>query len=166
MKFDRARSYAGGDRGQRSGPAQTALHRYHPNHVRHRSRKSSHSGFDESGKYLAEWPNLAFPNSILITAGQEVWVSDGTDGYSPSALSTHTRLLKYSVNGRLLSWWGAYGTEPGTFWENHSISADAQGNFYVADSYTGRTQKFRPKPGADRSKLVAAPLPLMSKAER
>jgi len=119
--------------------------------------------FDENGKFLAQWPNLAFPNAILITADQEAWVADGIDGYPPSALTTHTRLLKYNLNGRLLAWWGAYGTQPGTFWENHSISADPEGNFYVADSYTGRTQKFRPRPGADRSKLVAAPLALMKK---
>jgi NHL repeat-containing protein len=171
VKFDKTGKYLaawgskGSGPGQLSGPHSIATdanrHVYVADRGNHRIQV-----FNENGKYLAEWPNLAFPNSILITAGQEVWVADGTDGYSPSALTTHTRLLKYSVNGRLLSWWGAYGTEPGTFWENHSISADPQGNFYVADSYTGRTQKFRPKPGADRSKLVAAPLPLMGKASQ
>jgi hypothetical protein len=33
-----------------------------------------------------------------------------------------------------------------------------------ADSFGGRTQKFRPKPNADRSKLIGAPVPLMPKA--
>ena len=35
------------------------------------------------------------------------------------------------------------------------------GNLYAAETFGGRTQKFRPKPGADRSKLIGAPPPLM-----
>ena len=31
---------------------------------------------------------------------------------------------------------------------------DGEGNLYVAEVFNGRVQKFRPKPGADRSQLV------------
>jgi hypothetical protein len=171
VKFDRSGKYLGewgfkgSGPGMLSGPHSIATDRNRHVYVADRGNHRIEV-FDENGKFLSEWPNIVFPNSILITADQDVWVADGTDGYSPSALTTHTRILKYSASGRLLGWWGAYGTEPGTFWENHSISVDPQGNFYVADSYTGRTQKFHPKPGADRSKLVGAPLPLMSKTSR
>jgi hypothetical protein len=41
---------------------------------------------------------------------------------------------------------------------------DSDGNFYGGDSLGGRVQKFRPRPGADRSKLTGAPAPLMPKA--
>ena len=151
----------GSDPGQFNGPHAVATDRNRRVYVADRGNHRIQV-FDENGKFLAQWRDIVFPNSILITADQEVWVADGTDGYSPSALTTHTRLLKYSPGGKLLAWWGAYGSEPGTFWEDHSIASDPEGNFYVADSYSGRTQKFRPKPGADRSRLVGAPMPLMS----
>jgi hypothetical protein len=46
----------------------------------------------------------------------------------------------------------------------HQFSVDSEGNLYTADSWGGRTQKFRPSPGANRSKLIGAPIPLMPKA--
>jgi len=57
-----------------------------------------------------------------------------------------------------------YGTNPGTFWEMHQFSVDSDGNLYAADSFGGRTQKFTPRAGADRSKLVGAPVPLAAKS--
>jgi len=171
VKFDKSGKYIsewgskGSGPGQLRGPHAIATDRSRRVYVADRGNHRIQV-FDENGKFLAQWPDIVFPNAILITADQEVWVADGTDGYSPSALTTQTRMLKYSLSGKLLYWWGAYGSDPGTFWENHSISADPEGNFYVADSYAGRTQKFRPKAGADRSKLVGAPLPLMSKLTR
>jgi hypothetical protein len=36
----------------------------------------------------------------------------------------------------------------------HQFSIDSDGNLYAADSFGGRTQKFRLRPGADRSKAV------------
>jgi DNA-binding beta-propeller fold protein YncE len=107
--------------------------------------------FDENGKHLDTWPNLRFPDHVLITPDQQVWVSDGTTG----------KLLKYDVNGTLLYSWGVNGRFPGAHWEFHQFSVDSDGTLYTADSYAGRVQKFRPKPGADRSQLVA-PVPLMS----
>ncbi len=159
-KFLMAWGKKGSDRGEFNGVHAVATDRIGHVYVADRGNHRIQV-FDEQGKFLAQWPNIMFPNSILITADQDVWVSDGINGYTPSAITTHTRLLKYSPSGELLAWWGAYGSEPGAFWEDHSISSDPEGNFYVADSYNGRTQKFRPKPGADRSKLVGAPQPLM-----
>ena len=34
---------------------------------------------------------------------------------------------------------------------------DTDGNVYVAEVFSGRAQKFTPKPGADRSKLITPP---------
>ena len=39
--------------------------------------------------------------------------------------------------------------------ELHGFTVDSEGNLYTADSYSGRAQKFTPKAGADRSRLVA-----------
>lgn len=101
--------------------------------------------FDQDGKHLDTWPNLRFPNHVVAT-DDGVFVSDGTNA----------RLLKYDANGKLLSFWGTYGTYPGAFWELHQFSVDTEGNLYTADSFGGRTQKFRPRAGTDRSLLVPA----------
>lgn len=102
--------------------------------------------FDARGTHLDTWPNLRFPNHVVAAPDGTVWVSDGTNA----------RLLHYDANGKLLYFWGTYGVYPGAFWELHQFSVDTQGNLYTADSFGGRSQKFRPKAGADASRLVPA----------
>ena len=81
---------------------------------------------------------------------QHLWVSDGVTN----------KILKYSLDGKLLSAWGTYGQFPGGLWGGHQISVDADGNLYVAEVFNGRAQKLRPKRGADPKALVGRPLPL------
>jgi DNA-binding beta-propeller fold protein YncE len=106
--------------------------------------------FDANGTHLDTWPNLRFPNHVVAAPDGTVWVSDGTNA----------RLLHYDANGKLLDFWGTYGTYPGAFWELHQFSVDSEGNLYTADSFGGRTQKFRPRPGADPRRLVPATVAL------
>lgn len=107
--------------------------------------------FDENGKYLDEWRNLRMPMHLLITEDQHVWVVDG---------ATH-KILKYDLNGRVLYAWGTYGQFAGGLWGGHQMSVDQEGNLYVAEVFNGRVQKFRPKPGAERAKLIGRPLGLV-----
>jgi streptogramin lyase len=107
--------------------------------------------FDSDGKLLDVWPDIRFPNSIVVAPDGNVWVADGDNA----------RLLKYDPHGTLLYWWGTYGHFPGAFWELHQFSVDSEGNFYAADSFEGRVQKFTPRPGADRNRLVPPPMSLM-----
>jgi hypothetical protein len=100
--------------------------------------------FDDQGTLLDIWPNLRQPNDILISKDQHVWIADGTNA----------KVLEYDQAGKLLSSWGTYGTFPGQFWEIHQLSVDSEGNLFGADSFGGRTQKFRPKPNAARSQLI------------
>jgi hypothetical protein len=79
--------------------------------------------------------HAALGTKITLRHQQQVWISDGTNA----------RILKYDRNGRLLYWWGVYGTSPGTFWEMLQFSVDTDGNLYAADSFGGRTQTLRPK---------------------
>ncbi len=109
--------------------------------------------FDQNGQHLDTWPDLRFPDHLFVTRDQHVWVSDGTTG----------KLLKYDSAGKLQYSWGVNGTFPGAHWEFHSFSVDTEGNLYTADSYLGRAQKFRPKRGADPSRLVEPPTPLISR---
>lgn len=110
--------------------------------------------FDENGKFLDQWPDIRSPYHIFMSADQHLWVADGITN----------KFLKYDLNGKLLYSWGTYGTFPGAFWGVHQFSVDPEGNLYAAETFGGRTQKFRPKPGADPSKLVGVPVSLMPKS--
>jgi DNA-binding beta-propeller fold protein YncE len=54
--------------------------------------------------------------------------------------------------------WGGPGGQPGQFNGPHSITVDQEGNLYLAEVFNGRVQKFRPKAGADKAKLVGQEL--------
>jgi hypothetical protein len=110
--------------------------------------------FDENGKFLELWslddPGgfAARPYTHLITTDQHIWVGEGGTN----------RILKYDLDGRYLYGWGAPGSEPGLFNGPHAITVDQDGNFYVAEVFGGRVQKFRPKPNADPAKMVGQEL--------
>jgi len=106
--------------------------------------------FDANGKHLATWPNLNFPNHIVITANQEVWVADNQP----------VRIVKFDTAGNRLYSWDADGRGPGQFAELHEFGIDDKGNWYGADNILGRSQKFTPKRKADRSQLMSKPVPL------
>jgi hypothetical protein len=66
---------------------------------------------------------------------------------------TH-RIVKYDLKGNYLYGWGGPGGQPGQFNGPHQLSVDQEGNFYAAEVFNGRVQKFRPKPGADKAKIA------------
>jgi hypothetical protein len=106
--------------------------------------------FDENGKFLDIWKTgvRSSPYFHLITADQFLWISDGGTN----------RILKYDLNGNYLYGWGAPGGLAGQFLGPHQITVDQEGNLYVAEVFNGRVQKFRPKPGADKTKMVGQEL--------
>jgi DNA-binding beta-propeller fold protein YncE len=108
--------------------------------------------FDENGKYLSEWDHVRMPFHILMTADQHLWVVDGATN----------KFLKYDLDGKLLYSWGTYGSFPGAFWGIHQFSVDSDGNLYGAETYGGRTQKFRPKKDADPATLIGSPVKIPS----
>jgi sugar lactone lactonase YvrE len=108
--------------------------------------------FDENGKYLSEWDHIRSPFFIMMTADQHLWVADGVTN----------KFLKYDLNGKLLYSWGTYGSFPGAFWGVHQFSVDSDGNLYAAETYGGRTQKFRPKKDADPATLIGQPVKMAS----
>ncbi len=99
--------------------------------------------FDVNGKFLEEWPGIA-PHSMLMSADEHVWAVD----------SLTDRIVKFDLSGHVEFSFGQFGTRPGYTWAMHQISADSDSNLYLAEVFGGRTQKYRPKPGADPTKLV------------
>ena len=106
--------------------------------------------FGPNGSHLATWPELNFPNYILITENQDVWVSDNQP----------VRIIKFDTDGNRLFSWDAHGNAPGEFGELHEFGVDVNGNWYGADNVLGRSQKFVPKRGADSAQLLQLPVPL------
>jgi hypothetical protein len=106
--------------------------------------------FDENGKFLDMWTTgvRSQPYAHLITTDQFLWQSDGGTN----------RIVKYDLTGKYLYGWGGPGGLPGQFGGPHSITTDQDGNLYLAEVFNGRVQKFRPKPNADRAKLVGQEL--------
>jgi peptidylamidoglycolate lyase len=104
--------------------------------------------FDENGAYLDQWPNILSPYFLFMAADQHLWVSDGVTN----------KILKYDLDGKLLSSWGTFGSFPGGLWGGHEISVDQDGNLYVAEVFNGRAQKFRPREGVDPARLVGQPV--------
>ncbi|MBM3776747.1 MAG: hypothetical protein FJW23_00720 [Acidimicrobiia bacterium] len=100
--------------------------------------------FSESGELLDLWPNVPFPMDIAVTADGHVWVVDGQVN----------KFLKFNKQGELLYAWGTFGTSPGRVWGTHRISVDSEGNFYTADVWGGRAQKFVPRADANPDLLV------------
>ena len=119
--------------------------------------------FDPNGKHLATWPNIRFPNHVLVTEpypgdtstnGEEVvWVADNQT----------TDVMKFDTRGNQLYSWHASGAVPGGFGELHQFSLDSKGNVYTGDNIIGRPQKLSPKAGANPQHLIGQPKKLMPK---
>jgi peptidylamidoglycolate lyase len=161
VKFDKNGKYLatwgtkGKDPGQFSTPHSIAVGR--DRHVYVADRGNSRiQVFDENGKFLDQWPNIRSPYHIMMSADQHLWIADGVTD----------KFLEYDLNGKLLYSWGTHGFFPGAFWAVHQFSVDPEGNLYAAETFGGRTQKFHPKAGADKSKLIGAPDPLMAKSSQ
>ncbi len=106
--------------------------------------------FDKDGKHLATWPELNFPNHILITENQDVWVIDNQP----------VRMVKFDTDGNRLYSWDMHGRGPGEFEELHEFSIDEDGNWYGADNVLGRSLKFTPGANADSDKLMEPSMPM------
>ncbi len=71
---------------------------------------------------------------LVIAKNGDIFIADGE--------STNTRIVKYSKDGKFVTWWGGLGTEPGKFDEPHSIAIDEKGRLYVGDRRNKRVQVF------------------------
>jgi hypothetical protein len=106
--------------------------------------------FDENGKFLDQWylGRKASVYCIYMTADQHLWLAD----------SINWKMLKYDLNGRMMSSWGTQGDWPGALWGVHQFNVDQEGNLYVAEVDNGRVQRFRPRHNADPAQLVGQPV--------
>lgn len=100
--------------------------------------------FDENGKFLDVWEHTHGPTRMVVTQDQSLWL----------ASADIDRISKFDLNGKLLTYWGTHGENPGATDNPHSYAVDQNGTLYVADTWNNRVQKFVPKDGADKSRLI------------
>ncbi len=85
------------------------------------------------------------------------WDSHGntyiSDGY------INSRVAKVAPDGRWLTSWGSFGTEPGQFNTLHSIAIDASDHVYVADRGNRRIQVFDTEGRFQRIITIDVPSP-------
>jgi 6-bladed beta-propeller len=125
--------------------------------------------FDENGKYLDEWDGFTEPMQVLITqpeadGKQYAWVLDGAA----------SRFSKYDLDGNLLDYWGTdadpdlVGPNGGAYYRKlvpgglawpHAFYVDPQGNLYVNNGRLWRVDKYTPRKGAPKDRLMVPFMP-------
>lgn len=108
--------------------------------------------FTEDYEFVEEWPDIYDPVAIFIDENDAVWVLD----------ATLNRLLRYSLEGELLDYFGAYAKvsslgRPG--WTGgmslpHQMDIDADGNLYVAQFSGPWLDKYVPRADADPTRRI------------
>ena len=84
---------------------------------------------------------LTQPNSIVMAANGDIFISEGHGGQTPGAPpDTVSRISKFTKDGVFVKSFGTLGTGPGQFRLPHDITLDAQGRLFVADRGNHRIQ--------------------------
>jgi peptidylamidoglycolate lyase len=110
--------------------------------------------FDEKGTFIEEWPNIRSATRLVVTNDNALWLA---------AAAGYNRFAKFDLNGKLMTYWGMTGSAPGLMDNPHQFATDDAGNLFIADAWNNRLQKFVPKPGADKSRLMAPEFKLPAK---
>ncbi|HEV8379196.1 MAG TPA: peptidyl-alpha-hydroxyglycine alpha-amidating lyase family protein, partial [Tepidisphaeraceae bacterium] len=87
--------------------------------------------FDQSGKFIRSFGGFA-PFGLFITPDDTLFVADGR---------AH-KVMKMTLEGKILDTIGKMGPEPGHFFLPHGITVDKDGAIYVTEINGKRVQKF------------------------
>jgi hypothetical protein len=97
-------------------------------------------------EFVDAFPGFSLPLDLIVNE-DSLWVTD----LNP------LRFTKLNFTGEHLYTWMVPKDLPDGYLEVHTISVDSRGNLYGGDNQYGRTQKFVPKPGADKALLIGTP---------
>ena len=87
--------------------------------------------FDQNGKFIRTFGGFA-PFGLFITADDSLFVADGR---------AH-KVMKMTLEGKILETIGKMGPEPGHFFLPHGITVDKDGAIYVTEINGKRVQRF------------------------
>jgi DNA-binding beta-propeller fold protein YncE len=91
--------------------------------------------FDQNGGFIREFGGFA-PFGLFITTGDTLFVADGRAN----------KVLKMSLEGKVICTWGETGSGPSQFRMPHGITVARDGAVYVTEIDGKRVQKFVPDP--------------------
>jgi NHL repeat-containing protein len=114
-----------------------------------RAAASTYSGLlptPQKFDFVDAFTGFSLPLDIIVN-DDCIWVTD----LSP------LRFNKLDFKGNHLCTWMVPRELPDGYLEVHTFSVDSKGNLYGGDNQYGRTQKFVPKPDADRTLLIREP---------
>ncbi len=90
--------------------------------------------FDQNGKFIRQFGGFA-PYGLEITKDDYLFVADGRAN----------KVMKITLEGKVLAQWGTLGSEPGNFNMPHGITVANDGTVYVTEIRGKRVQKFVPR---------------------
>jgi sugar lactone lactonase YvrE len=90
------------------------------------------------------------PSDLVFAPNGEIFISDGE--------STNARVVKYSKDGKFITFWGVKGSGPGQLEVPHSIAMDSKGRVYVANRSNKRIEVFD-QAGTYLSQITSAGTP-------
>lgn len=89
--------------------------------------------FDQQGKFLAKWSGFGSPWGLAYSDKEKaVYMCDGKNN----------RVVKVSLDGKVLGTLGTFGKGPGRFDFAHHMAIDSEGSLYVVEIKNWRVQKF------------------------
>jgi DNA-binding beta-propeller fold protein YncE len=90
--------------------------------------------FDKSGKFLGKWTDLGAPWGLAFSRKENcLYMCDGLNN----------RIVKLSLDGKILGTLGSYGKTPGKLDFVHHLAVDSTGAIYAAEIKNWRVQKFK-----------------------
>ena len=90
--------------------------------------------FDANGKFLTQWNHVGSPWGLDLQSDQTLFLADGHND----------RILKVTLEGKVLGAFGENGRLPGELNFVHHLGLDAAGNIFASEIKNQRVQKFSP----------------------
>lgn len=75
------------------------------------------------------------PSDVAVAANGDIFVSDGHGG-------PHSRIVKFTKDGKFIKTWGKAGSAPGDLKGPHALMFDSKGRLFVGDVGNDRIQIF------------------------
>jgi DNA-binding beta-propeller fold protein YncE len=86
---------------------------------------------------------LATPCDVVTDADGNIYVGDGHEGqFDDADADTVARIVKFDRDGKLLSYWGGWGTTAGKLKTPHALDIDSRNRLVVGDRGNNRLQIF------------------------
>ncbi len=91
--------------------------------------------FDPDGKFLAQWRHVGSPWGLDMRPDGTLFIADGHND----------RILKVTLEGKVLGAFGKNGRMPGELSFVHHLGLDPAGNIFASEIKNQRVQKFSPR---------------------